>query len=397
MTHRVVVLGAGYAGLPAAKRLARRVFADEVDVTLISAGPEFVERPRLHQLATGQPVAKRPLADLFAGTPVHLRIDTVTGIDLERRVIALEGAGRELGYDTLVYALGSNIDTGSVAGAATNAASLTGINAARVLGSNLRQIADESGRVVVCGGGLTGIETAAELAESFPALEVELVSRDAPGAWLSEKGQRYLARAFAELGVRVRAGVTVKEVASGELITDGGRVGFDTCVWAGGFSVPTLARRSGLAVNDGGRALVDPTLRSFSHPDVYVIGDAAAVAGRWGAQLAMGCRSGGFTGPQVADVVAARLAGREPKPFRYRYFHECISLGRKRGLVQFLAADETPHDRILTGRRAIAYKNMTLRGAQLLFRWPGPYASRRRHVSAPPTPVLLPSGEVSPR
>jgi NADH dehydrogenase FAD-containing subunit len=373
------------------------VFADEVDVTLISAGPDFVERPRLHQLATGQAVAKHPLADLFAATPVHLRIDTVTGIDLERRVVALEGAAEGLGYDTLIYALGSNIDTGAVPGAAAHAASLTGIHAARVLGSNLRQIADESGRVVVCGGGLTGIETAAELAESFPALNVELVSRAAPGGWLSAKGRRYLARVFDELGIRVRAGVTVKEVASGELITDGGRVGFDTCVWAGGFSVPTLARRSGLAVGDGGRALVDPTLRSFSHPDVYVIGDAAAVAGRWGAQLAMGCRSGGFTGPQVADVVAARLAGREPKPFRYRYFHECISLGRKHGLVQFLAADETPHDRILTGRRAIAYKNMTLRGAQLLFRWPGPYAARRRHVSTPPAPALLPSAEVSPR
>jgi NADH dehydrogenase FAD-containing subunit len=96
----------------------------------------------------------------------------------------------------------------------------------------------------------------------------------------------------------------------------------------------------------------------------------------------MGCRTGAFTGPGVADVIAARLAGRTPKPFRYRYFHECISLGRKRGLVQFLAADETPHERILTGRRAIAYKNATLNGVQVLFRWPGPYFSRRRHIDS---------------
>ena len=80
--------------------------------------------------------------------------------------------------------------------------------------------------------------------------------------------------------------------------------------------MPDLARASGLAVNAGGRAVVDTTLRSVSHPDVYVIGDAAAAPGAWGEQLAMGCRSGGFTGPQVADIVAARLAGREPKPFR---------------------------------------------------------------------------------
>ena len=315
---------------------------------------------------------------------------TVTGIDLERRRITFGDAGEGLGYDTLIYALGSNIDVDAVPGAVSYAQSLTSLQAAGVLGSNLRQLADEGGRVVVCGGGLTGIETAAELAESFPSLEVELVSRDVPGRWLSPKAQRYLRGAFDDLGVRVRPGISVKEVAPGELITDGGRVGFDTCVWAGGFSVPALARRSGLAVNDTGRALVDPTLRSLSHPDVYVIGDAAAAAGPWGAQLAMGCRSGGFTGPQVADIVAARLVGREPKPFRYRYFHECISLGRRRGLVQFLAADETPHDRILTGRRAIHYKNMTLRGAQLLFRWPGPYLSRRRHVSPPAAPIALP-------
>lgn len=94
----------------------------------------------------------------------------------------------------------------------------------------------------------------------------------------------------------------------------------------------------------------------------------------------MGCRTGGFAGPQVADIVAARLAGNEPKPFRYRYFQECI--GRRRGVVQFLAADETPKERVLRGRPAIRYKNATLRSAQWMFRHPGPYVHRRRcHVS----------------
>jgi hypothetical protein len=82
----------------------------------------------------------------------------------------------------------------------------------------------------------------------------------------------------------------------------------------------------------------------------------------------------------VADVIAARLTGRQPGPFRYRYFHECISLGRRHGVVQFLAADETPKERVLTGRAAIAYKNATLNGARLMFRWPGPYPARRRHL-----------------
>ncbi len=380
--HRVVVLGAGYAGLPAAKRLARRVFPDEVEVTLVSAGPDFVERPRLHQLAAGQPVARRPLAGFLTGSAVRLEVATVTGIDPRRRRVALGESG-ELGYDTLIYALGSTIDVNAVPGVAEHALSLSGAQAADAMGSVLRRIADGGGRVVVCGGGLTGIETAGEIAESFPSLEVEIVSRAAPGAWLSDKARVYLRQAFDDLGVRVRPGVRVTEVTEGGLTTDAGPVAFDACIWAGGFGVPGLARSGGLAVNDSGRALADSTLRSLSHPEVYVIGDAAAVAGAWGDQLAMGCRSGGFTGPQVADIVAARLSGIEPKPFRFRYFHECISIGRRRGVVQFLAADETPKDRVLTGRAAIRYKNMTLRGAQLMFRHPGPYLRRRRHVVPP--------------
>lgn len=381
--HRVVVLGAGYAGLPAAKRLARRVFPDEVEVTLVSAGPEFVERPRLHQIATGQRVARHSLAELVAGTGVRLEVATVTGIDLRRRRVIL-GDTHELGYDTLIYALGSNIDVNAVPGVAEHALSLSSTQAADAMGSVLRQIASQGGRVVVCGGGLTGIETAGELAESFPSLEVELVSRNAPGSWLSRKARAYLSNAFEDLRVQVRSGVTVTEVTAGALRTDAEPIAFDACIWAGGFAVPDLARASGLAVNAEGRAVVDTTLRSVSHPDVYVIGDAAAAPGAWGEELSMGCRTGGFAGPQVADILAVRLTGNEPKPFRYRYFHECISVGRRRGVVQFLAADETPRERVLRGWRALRYKNATLRSAQLMFRHPGPYLRRRRrHVSLP--------------
>jgi NADH dehydrogenase FAD-containing subunit len=172
------------------------------------------------------------------------------------------------------------------------------------------------------------------------------------------------------------------------VLADGRRLAFGLCVWAGGFTVPTLARKAGLAVNQADRALVDATFRSVTHPDVYVIGDAAAIAGAWGEQLAMGCRTGGFTGPKVADIIAARLTGRDPQPFAYRYIHECISLGRRHGLVQFLNRDETPKDQILTGRKAIMYKNATLNGAKLLFRHSGPMLARRRHLNPIESAVL---------
>ena len=166
------------------------------------------------------------------------------------------------------------------------------------------------------------------------------------------------------------------------MCADGSAVGFDIGIWAGGFRVPALARSSGLAMTVNGRARVDDRMRSVSDRDVYVIGDTAAVCGAWGDQLAMGCRTGGFTAPKAADAVAARLTGRAVDPFRFRYFHECISMGRRHGLVQFLNADGSTKERILTGRTAIVYKNATLNGARVYFDHPGPAFARRRHVSA---------------
>ncbi len=383
MGHRVVIIGAGYAGLPAAKRLARQVRPDEVTVTLVSAFGDFVERPRLHQLAVGQNIEAMPLSRYLAGSGIRLTAASVTGIDLDaREVRTTDERGRRsaVPYDTLVYALGSNIDLTSVPGAAQHCITLVGASAAAELHDELTSLAPGA-TVAVCGGGLTGIEIAAEIATAFPTVRMRLVSASTPGGWLSDKGRRYLARTLAEIGVEVVDEARVERVESGRLVlADGRRVPFDLCVWAGGFVVPTLARKAGLAVNQADRALVDATLRSVTHPDVYVIGDAAAIAGSWGEQLAMGCRTGGFTGPKVADIIAARLTGRDPEPFAYRYIHECISLGRQHGLVQFLNRDETPKNRILTGRKAIKYKNATLNGAKLLFRHSGPMLARRRHL-----------------
>jgi NADH dehydrogenase FAD-containing subunit len=390
MTHDVVVLGAGYAGLVAAKRLARQLHDNEVAVTLVSAFPDFVERPRLHQLATGQRIERTPLAKFLDRTPVRLVIGAVVAIDLDgKSVTVADGGGvrRELGYDTLVYALGSNIDTGSVPGVAEHAANLVGTDAAADLHARLGALTLVGGTVAVCGGGLTGIEIATEVAESFPTLKVTLVSGQAPGHHLSDKARTYLAHAFDDLGILMRTGRRVAEVQDGRLLTDGAAIPFDICVWAGGFRVPALAKASGLATNVTGRAVVDSTLQSVSHPGVYVIGDAAAVPGAWGDEIAMGCRSGGFTGPKLADILAARLTGREPRPFAFRYYHECISLGRKHGLVQFLNADESPKNKILTGRKAIVYKNLVLNSAKLVFRRPGPFPAHRRHLAVVPTPI----------
>ncbi|HEY2765365.1 MAG TPA: FAD-dependent oxidoreductase [Pseudonocardiaceae bacterium] len=389
--YRIVVLGAGYAGLPAAKRLARQVHRRGVEVTLISRSPQFVERPRLHQLATGQQVPSLELAELLGRSGARLLVGRVAALDVDRREVLVDtdGATHRVGYDTLVYALGSTIDVDTVPGVRGNAHTLAGPEQAARFHARATELAGRGGQVLVCGGGLTGIEAATEIAETYPALCVELVSLRRPGWWLAERARRHLDRALDRLDVAVHWGSSIVEVGTdAAALADGTSIRFDACLWAGGFTVPRLARDSGLTVNGCGRIVVDRTLRSVSHRDIYAAGDAAAAAGRWGEAMAYGCRTGGFMGPYVADAVADALAGRTPRPFRFRYIHQCVSLGRHDGLVQFVhPVDESPRRAVLTGGLAVRYKDTTLGSAIWLFRHPGPYLPRRgkpaRHTSLP--------------
>ena len=379
--HRVVILGAGYAGLTAASRLAREVDADAVSITLVNAVPEFVERPRLHQVASGQDVGTHPLAELLRGTHVQLKLGWARAVDTEARTVTVstEDSVEDVAYDTLVYALGSTVDNDTVPGIREHAHVLGDVAAS----GRLRAALPEHGTVVVAGGGMTGIEAAAEFAEQHPGLTVRLVSRGEPGEWLSPAAKRYLDRALSRLGVEVVSGVEIAEIADGRLLgrDASGEVvfPFDVCLWAGGFTVPALAAESGFEVDRAGRVIVDDHLRSVSHPDVYVIGDAAALAGTWGAALAYGCRVAGFMGPYAADAIAAGLAGKDAPAFRFRYIHQNISLGRKDAVVQFVhAGDESPRNAVLRGRVAVWYKDLVLGSAVWLFRNPGPYLPHRR-------------------
>src|SRR3954447_2755340 len=108
MKHRIVVLGAGYAGAYVAGTLARRLSPSDTEITVVNAEPDFVQRLRLHQLAAGQEIEAPQLADVFVGTGIRLRLARVTAVDPERQVVAVADAdadgGGELGYDTLLYA-----------------------------------------------------------------------------------------------------------------------------------------------------------------------------------------------------------------------------------------------------------------------------------------------------
>ncbi|MFI7533905.1 NAD(P)/FAD-dependent oxidoreductase [Streptosporangium sp. NPDC049376] len=363
MTHHIVVLGAGYAGLVAAKLAARQ---KGTRVTLVNRRDHFVERVRLHQLVTGQRLRDLPLADLLAGTGVELVVDTVTGIDADTRTVRPAHAP-EIGYDTLVYALGSQADLSPVPGAAEHAHTVATLDQAERLRTRLR----DGGTAVVVGGGLTGIETAAELAECLPEVKVRLVTEGALGGALSRRAQRHLNAAFGRLAVEVREHARVAGVHDDHVTLEGGeRLGADVTIWTTGFRVPELARQAGFSVDDDGRMLVDPTLRSVSHREVYGIGDAAAVRTADGVELRMACATALPVAQQAVRAITARLAGRTPDPVRFRYANQCVSLGRRDGLIQFVRGDDSPVEMVLTGRTAVAYKETIVKGTVMALRHP---------------------------
>ncbi|WP_158843228.1 NAD(P)/FAD-dependent oxidoreductase [Saccharothrix deserti] len=362
MAEHIVVVGAGYAGLAAAKLAAKWT---DSRVTLVNARDRFVERVRLHQLVVGQRLRDLPLEDLLKGTGVELVVDRVTGIDADTRKIELTGGA--LAYDRLIYALGSHANLDGVPGAAEHAHAVSTLEGAEKLAAALKS----ARTVAVTGGGLTGIEAAAELAESRPDLDVLLVTGGGFGQALSEKGRRYLTRAFDRLGIRVRDHANVTEVrADGLVLGTGELITADTVVWTAGFRVPDLAARAGFAVDARGRMVVDETLTSISHPDVMAVGDAAAIKRHDGLELRMACATGLPTAQQAVRGLAKRLNGREPGPLGFRYFNQCISLGRRDGLIQFVNADDSPKERVLTGRLAARYKELVVRGTIVFERHP---------------------------
>ncbi|WP_066943556.1 NAD(P)/FAD-dependent oxidoreductase [Microtetraspora fusca] len=366
MKHRIVVLGAGYAGAYVAGNLARRLSPADTEITVVNAEPDFVQRMRLHQLAAGQQIKAPRLADVFAGTGIRLRVARVTAVDPELQVVAVADAdgGGELGYDTLLYALGSHGDDHGVPGVAEHAFDI----AARPSALRLRERLDslsrrgEAGNVVVVGDGLTGIETATELAESRPRLSVALVARGELGAQLSAGARSHLRQACDRLGITVLEHTSVEAVeATRVLCADGTVLTSDSTVWTAGFAVDPIAAAGGLEVTENGRIVVDRTMRSVSHPNVYAIGDSAYAIGDNGRPLPMSCASAGYTGRQAIEAIVGRLTGRKIANTKLVYTYNHISLGRRDAILQMVDDEGQAKPKHMGGRKPARIKSGILR------------------------------------
>ncbi|WP_267244232.1 NAD(P)/FAD-dependent oxidoreductase [Streptomyces sp. PR69] len=348
--QQIVVLGAGYAGLLAALRLA-----PHADVLLVDPSDRFTERVRLHELAAGRPDVTHPLQQLLRGTGVRHLAARATALDPAARQVTTDD-GRIVPYDRLVYALGSRTGQppGRPFGPQGDAADERAYSAESAEALRKR-LADGPGGLAVVGGGLTGVELAAELAEAYPEWSVRLLSAGPLAAGCSGRGRDHIHTVLAARGVRVE---------EGRRVTDASEVDADAVVWAASMVPNTaLAAAAGLALDPegSGRIAVDASLRSLTHPEVYAAGDAAASHAPAPGALRMACATALPTGSHVASSILAEARGRTPKPLSFGFTAQCVSLGRHDGLIQFVRPDDSPRDRVLTGRTAARAKEQVVR------------------------------------
>src|SRR6266581_8880767 len=299
---RIVVAGAGYAGLHVALRLTAKLRNNPVELTLVDRHDYHQALTELPRVAGGTRAAdavRIPLQDMLAERVRFVQAE-INGFDLAGRRL-LTGAG-PIGWTRLVLALGSRPNDFAIPGLAKRALSLYSASDAervwaavsKALGAAAAAAGPERQRrlatVVVGGGGATGVELAGELAEMLPeAARRHGLAPGLPAVLLVEAGPTILAgsspqlignatRILSDLGVQVRTNAMVAAAAEEGFRLKGGQlVEGGVFVWAGGVKAPDLVMGSGLPIGHNGRVKVDRHLRVLDHGEIYVAGDLASV------------------------------------------------------------------------------------------------------------------------
>jgi NADH dehydrogenase len=349
---RVVIVGAGFGGLWAARALAR----SPVDVLLVDRNNYHVFLPLLYQVAAAELEPEEiayPIRSILRRLPnVRFALAEVKKVDLDGRVV--ESADMAIPYDFLILSVGSTTHFFGVPGAAEHAFPLKDMDQAIALRNHLlccfERAAHESDAdrrqqiltFVIVGGGPTGVEFAGALAElihrplvrDYPNLDfcqVRVVLVEAKDSVLPDLPQRLRAYASARLrrmGIEVRVRAVVSQVARDSVrLKDGSTIRTETLIWTAGVRGVPQAQAWGLATARNGRAVSLPTLQVPDHPEAYVIGDLAHRE-ESGRALPMIAPVAIQQGVAAAQNIARQLAGHGPVAFHYRDPGLMVTIGR---------------------------------------------------------------------
>jgi NADH dehydrogenase len=369
---RVLILGGGFAGVGAAQKLKDA----DAEVVLVDRHDYHTFQPLLYQLATGLldttavGHSLRDLLERHGKATIHKA--GVTAVDLDAREVAFEGLA-PISYDYLVFGLGAEVNFFGTEGAAEHAFPMYTLSHAVRLKDHLLQlweaadrdpslVADGALNVVVVGGGPTGVETAGAIAELYRGNFAEDYRNVAEGdarITLVEAGpelfpmfkpklREYAAKALADRTVEVRTGTAVSSVSPTRVTLKSGDVlAAHTLVWGAGLLGNPLAESLGLELQRGNRIAVGPDLTLADRPEVYVVGDVAAITDSKSGQVLPQLGSVALqSGEHAGETIAHRIAGKKTKPFSYRDKGTMAAIGRGAAVVQMLRG------RTMTGLKA---------------------------------------------
>jgi NADH dehydrogenase len=361
-TPRVLILGGGFAGVGAAQKLEKA----DAEVVLVDRHDYHTFQPLLYQLATGlveTSAIGHSLRDLFHDQDnVTIHKASVTGIDLAAREVQFAEL-EPMTYDYLVLGLGAEVNFFGTEGAAEHAFPMYTLPDAERLKEHVlgkweatdkdpSLVDDGALNIVVVGGGPTGVETAGAMAELYRAdfaKDYRGIPHDKARIVLVEAGpklfamfkenlQKYTTDALEKRTVEVMTGDPVASISPTRVkLKSGTELQAHTLVWGAGLSGNRLVQSLGLELERGNRIGVTSELTVPDHPEVYALGDVAAITDSKTNQVlpqlgSVALQSGEWTGENIARTIA----GKKTKPFKYKDKGTMATIGRGAAVVQML-------------------------------------------------------------
>jgi NADH dehydrogenase len=348
MAQKLVIIGAGFAGMYAALSAARlrdasRVSVRDLQIVLVAPEPELVVRPRLYEANPEKVTA--PLGDVLKAIDVDYVRGKVDTIDTRGRSIEIVSANesrRILTYDRLVLATGSRLFRPAIPGLAEHAFSVDQLEDAIALDRHLhglaeRHVSEARNTVVVAGGGLTGIEVATEMPARLrkilgqdAKIRVIIVERNAAlGPDMTAEARVVVDKALSDFGIDARLGVGVAALdGMGVSLSNGERIESETVIWVGGLRAAPLTAQIPGARDELGRLLVDRDLCVSKDTGVFAAGDACkAACDDLGNYTLMTGQHAARLGAFAGNNAAAELLGLPTRPYHQKTYVTCLDLG----------------------------------------------------------------------
>jgi NADH dehydrogenase len=345
---RIIIIGAGFAGMYAALSAARLrdiqgASPEELQIALIAPEPTLVVRPRLYEPKPETLTA--PLLDVLKAIDVDYVQGSAEAVNTEARTVQIataKGPRKTLSYDRLVVATGSRLFRPNIPGLAEHGFSVDTLDDAMALDKHLHGLAGKpavNGRdtVVVAGGGFTGIEAATEMPARLRKIfgqdakpRIIIVERNtAIAPDMGEEARPVIEEALRKVGVETRLGVGVGSLdQSGVTLSNGEHIETETVIWAAGIRAAPLTAQIPAERDNFGRLLVDRDLRVPDIAGVFATGDAArAACDDDGNYALMSCQHATRMGAFAGNNAAAELLGVPTRPYHQKAYVTCLDLG----------------------------------------------------------------------